>query len=1260
MKALNYSFSSDPAIGFAAVMASNGYPVQGPLIPNTDKNQRFDTPDDKPGRKSGYYRLFTRGEFGYGWFGDYRTGTCIKWHYSTGATATDTEAQQQITAFEAECDAKRAEQAARTAKWAKKDWNVGNAKPSEVLKHPYCDHKKFDKDDVRGLRVRTDTYKGKDRPNPSYGKLCLLIPFFDLQGNLHTLQKIWQADDGTFEKRFMVGGAVAGNFYLLGSDEIPPDTALAEGVATAISVHKATGKPVLCCGDCHNMVKVAQVLIEAGYATGDMLVAADNDDHHDDPKIGNPGLKAAQTTAELLGGCYALPDYAPLQSRKPDYPKKADFDDIRIELGLEETANQLNQRVYSLAKLRSLSADEYDQLRKPQAKLRGFSSVTTLDKMLAASNKAHYQSLGVPEYEARPGGTFWNKQDRQTGAITPVQLSHFVARISDDMSYDNGLTCERWLEIEGRQGTTTLPVVRVRATEFSSLHWLKQHWGADGRICPGMENRDRLRDAIESTKEGVGARQVFTHIGWREVGGEWLYMSASGALGAAGWVPELEVLPGKRLQDYSVSLPTRSISDLVDAVELMQTVAAPAIAYPAMLAPMAAILREALPIGFSGFSVGTTGLKKSSHIGVAQSWFGACWNDKKLPEQWKSTAYNLELSAFKAKDSLLVVDDFKPRGNAVDKHRLHNKADDFLRAVANNQFRGRLDSNSEHKDGYPPRSMVWSTGEELPKEESLVARLLVLNYGPGTLDLTILKELRDLAAEGVFCEAAGAFIQWLAPRMSELKTTLPKRYRELQKEFMTANQGHAQQPGILAHFMAVAEVWQQFVTDHGIELGDDWLDTVRDALCKAGAQQAELTQAENPAKQFMGLLGAVLASKRAHLVRLDGCYPMLSDSEPKRYGWQKEKVGTGEFSEVRWVAKGHCIGAYDDDHLYIHPKSAYAAVQSLAKQNDDPLSVSSRRVGTVLKEAGYLVQAQEGRTIAKRTIHNHELSGERFFILPRRGGIVEPIGPNGPDGPNDGKAIDFEEESQGPIDPKIENRMVPETNRMVPDETETIPGTNQGPIETTQGPIEKSEWSQKDALNQLRKKEKIKSGTNGTNGTTNFTHAPPIEESIKPKKLTKSKKEMPIEQQKQVILSGEFRAGRSEQLAQHEKDKLDQFMACIEQNQGGPVKPPVVPKKVPRDGQEAKDLECDLEKLDWDSLKAFIAEHKAEYGLDIDLSRYHTHKALRGAILRAMLEPLEITDDDLPDDLDKPETPNQSPRQRAFIARTRNNRKSAN
>jgi putative DNA primase/helicase len=141
---------------------------------------------------------------------------------------------------------------------------------------------------------------------------ALLIPLRDAAGALWNVQRIAPrppAEGEPPEKLFTKGARVSGLWHLIG----PPPVAgawlmLAEGYATAATVHEATGRPVAVAFNAGNLQPVAAALRQA--FPGVRLAVAGDDDRPTAQRTGrNPGREAAQAVAAACGGPALLPRF---------------------------------------------------------------------------------------------------------------------------------------------------------------------------------------------------------------------------------------------------------------------------------------------------------------------------------------------------------------------------------------------------------------------------------------------------------------------------------------------------------------------------------------------------------------------------------------------------------------------------------------------------------------------------------------------------------------------------------------------------------------------------------------------------------------------------------------------------------------------------------------------------------------------------------------------------------------------------------------
>jgi putative DNA primase/helicase len=222
------------------------------------------------------------------------------WRCELARALTDAERQslvERTRAARAERDRDTAARHAAARATAARLWAAAAPAPAD---HPYLARKAAR---PFGLRV----WRG-----------VLLVPVRDVAGELHSLQFV-DADGG---KRFLRGGRVQGLGCWVGSAPDSDDTQspilIAEGFATAASLHEATDQPVAVAFNAGNLEPLARAVRDRWRSTPIMVCA--DDDHH---TAGNPGLTLARAAARAVAGRMAVPDFG--DARPPD---ATDFNDL--------------------------------------------------------------------------------------------------------------------------------------------------------------------------------------------------------------------------------------------------------------------------------------------------------------------------------------------------------------------------------------------------------------------------------------------------------------------------------------------------------------------------------------------------------------------------------------------------------------------------------------------------------------------------------------------------------------------------------------------------------------------------------------------------------------------------------------------------------------------------------------------------------------------------------------------------------------------
>src|SRR5262245_64062034 len=96
--------------------------------------------------------------------------------------------------------------------------------------------------------------------------------------------------------------------------------------------------------------------------------------------------------------------------------------------------------------------------------------------------------------------------------------------------------------------------------------------------------------------------------------------------------------------------------------------------------------------------------------------------------------------------------------------RMHRDADRLLRAQGNRSGRQRMRADTSLRPAKPPRGLLISTGEDVPRGQSLRARMLILDVAPGAVDWKKMTACQEDAAASIYGQAMAGFVQWLATR----------------------------------------------------------------------------------------------------------------------------------------------------------------------------------------------------------------------------------------------------------------------------------------------------------------------------------------------------------------------------------------------------------------------------------------------------------------------------------------------------------------
>lgn len=218
---------------------------------------------------------------------------------------------------------------------------------------------------------------------------AMVVPLLDVHNHIHGLQVVRGKDRraGAMEKEYWPQGLEKkGKFHLIGMPQDGGILLVAEGYATAASLHACTGLPVAVAFDANNLAPVAEALRKR-YKGLRILVCADDDNtqkcHAENAhataeagrrieckhrvwlpdgntcphcgkehKAANAGVTMASTAAMQVGGAWLAPQFADVAAVRQAWleqgKKLNDYNDLHLAEGLHVVRAQVETRLLEL------------------------------------------------------------------------------------------------------------------------------------------------------------------------------------------------------------------------------------------------------------------------------------------------------------------------------------------------------------------------------------------------------------------------------------------------------------------------------------------------------------------------------------------------------------------------------------------------------------------------------------------------------------------------------------------------------------------------------------------------------------------------------------------------------------------------------------------------------------------------------------------------------------------------------------------------
>jgi hypothetical protein len=476
---------------------------------------------------------------------------------------------------------------------------------------------------------------------------------------------------------------------------------------------------------------------------------------------------------------------------------------------------------------------------------------------------------------------------------------------------------------------------------------------------------DALRTAISRVSAPV-ARTVTTDIGWNELGDA--YLVPGGRIDASGFHPAGENDPVRVDLSDEEGARWLGMTPLEPAglIEVKQHIVADLMRLherPVMYTLVAAAALSVLD-RFSGSTQrlavwlkGLTGAGKSFAAKLAMNLFGEFdLRDGTRFANWGSTAYYVQRQGYFYKDSLYLIDDYKPEVIA------QRDAVYILQNYGDGTGRGRLRKDATTNITRPIRGLLLSTGEDLPQNNaSALARTVIVSVPQAKKDLE--RGARCLAECRRYSGVMADFIQWL---LEEGRTQqFAARVEHHGAVYYQRIAGQQNDARIGCNFARLAAAFEEFAR----YLADAWpiwqLEAQRFSgtiLVRALDDMTEIVKCQQASAIFLETLGNLLEHGKVRAVKwFGGCDPEDLKNRPL----------VGKFDPAMpapYAGYGKSKPAFQKGDIFaINLPLALEAVQeSLRRRARPELRVTELTLLAQLAEEGKLVDAQ-GKQVTSAT-----------------------------------------------------------------------------------------------------------------------------------------------------------------------------------------------------------------------------------------------------------------------------------------------------
>ena len=656
--------------------------------------------------------------------------------------------------------------------------------------------------------------KGVEAHGVRFGRGCILVPLRDAAGQLWNLQRIYGKPlrDGN-DKMFLPGGRMSGCYHLIGTPDAAGWLLVAEGYATAATLHQACGLPVVVAFNAFNLRYVAEAMRRL-FPDVQLLICADDDRATEAETGKNPGLLAAKDAARRARAAMVKPEGLPEGG--------SDFNDLARASGAELVRKQLDAVMHPAPLADRGEADAPASAATPQAQAarderegaEGEGAGKPEKAATGRQSKRRPRVAGKPWFGVEDDGVWYHGYSDQGEPLPAYWICSrldVTAETRDELGYGWGYLVEV-TDREGRRKHWAMPY-RLLVADGNEYRQTLADMGL--KIAPGIKAKNLLTTYIQTAELDALVRCT-ERIGWH--GGAFVLPDRT--IGDAG---------GERVLFQSAVATVSQFKQRGTVAEWKQQVAALCVDNPMLT--FAVSTAFAGPLLYhsgqhsGGFHfAGDSSVGKTTSLRVAASVFGG----SDYMRTWRVTDNAVESVAAQHSGALRVLDEIaqaEPR-----------QVGGVIYMLGNEAGKGRATRTATAKAVLTWRLLFLSSGEktlsdhmlEVGQQAKAGQEVRMANIPAGAIrGQGAASGLHGFASSDAFSAHLGevvssyfgtagmAFIEWVVANQVTLADDLRSGVRELVSDWLSAGKHSGQVSRVAARF-ALVGVAGDLATDAGL------------------------------------------------------------------------------------------------------------------------------------------------------------------------------------------------------------------------------------------------------------------------------------------------------------------------------------------------------------------------------------------------------------------------------------------------------------